>query len=227
MNSQFERTIKLIGEENFNKLQNTTIAIFGLGGVGGTAFMALLRSGVKHFIVIDFDTVSESNLNRQILYTLDSVGNLKVEETKKYSTKINPEAEIITINQKINSDNISCLDKYKIDYMIDAIDDVSGKIAIAKYAEKRDIPLIVSLGMANRLSSENVIVTKLNKTTGDPLARKLRYEFKNNNIDISKIDVVFCKDEPLIKEATPYSMMMTPSSAGLAIGSFIIKNIIS
>ena len=148
---------------------------------------------------------------------------LKIDEARKYALSINKDAKIETLNLKINSNNIHELDKYKIDFIVDAIDDVHGKIAISKYAIKNNINFVVSLGMANRIDSEDVIITKLNKTTNDPLARKLPYEFKNNDIDISKINVVFSKKEPIKKEATPYSMMMTPSSAGLAIASYIVN----
>lgn len=223
MNSQFERTINLLGEDNFNKLQEKRIAIFGLGGVGGTSFISLLRSGFIHFVLIDFDKVSISNLNRQLLYDLSSINKNKVDMAKQYALSINPDVDIKIINAKIDETNINMLDDFKVDFIIDAIDDVKGKIAITKYAIKNGIPFVVSLGMANRISSENVYVTKLNKTTTDPLAKKLRYEFKNNEIDLSKVNVVFSSEEPIKKQTTPYSMIMTPSSAGLAISSYLVR----
>ena len=223
--SMFERTIALLGEEKFNLLKEKTVAIFGLGGVGGTATEALVRSGVHSLIIIDFDNVDISNLNRQILYNQNDIGNPKALVAKKHLNAINPDCQIKVLNLKADDTNVTYLSEYKIDFIIDAIDDVKGKIAIAKFAQENRLPLIISLGMANRLDSTNVEVVRLDKTKDDPLARKIRYEFKNANINTKKVMTVCSKEVPLIKGKILSSMMMVPSSAGLAIASYVIKEL--
>ncbi|MCQ2776228.1 MAG: ThiF family adenylyltransferase [Bacilli bacterium] len=226
-NSIFERTIGLIGEDKFSKIAAKTIAIFGLGGVGGTCFESLVRTGFKHFIIVDFDNVDASNLNRQILYTRKDIGHSKVECAKMRALEINPDCSIVSLNSKASAVFLKNLDIYPIDFMVDAIDDTDAKIALAKYAEERDIPFIMSLGMANRYDVDKVCVTKLNKTTLDPLAKKMRYELKKNDVDISKIDVVFSNEEPIVRGEKLQSVMFTPSAAGLNISSFVLKYFIN
>lgn len=216
----FERTIGLIGKENFDYLQNKTIAVVGLGGVGGTALEALVRSGFNKLVIMDMDEVDASNINRQILYTSEDIGKRKVLAAKDRIVQINKDVNVTCIDKKMNSETAPLV---KADFIVDAIDDVEGKIALAKYAFANDIPFIVSLGMANRLDPSKVTITKLNKTTSDPLAKKIRYEFKKNNIDISKVFVVFSSEEPLVDNGKLHSMMMVPSSAGLNIANYVIN----
>ena len=135
MDNIFDRTIGLFGEDKFEIIQSKTIAIFGLGGVGGTAFEALVRTGFRKFVICDFDKVDPTNLNRQILYTSNDIGRNKVEAAKERALSINPDIEINVINTKINSETIKELDKYHIDFIADAIDDVPAKIELCKYAQ--------------------------------------------------------------------------------------------
>lgn len=224
MNSKFERTIGLIGQKSFEKLQNSHVIIFGLGGVGGTCFEALVRTGIKSFTIVDFDTVDSSNLNRQLLFTSQSVGKLKTDEAKQRALSINEEVNVQEINLKVSS--LSDIETLDGDFIIDAVDDVQAKIAIAQLSQNKDIPLISSLGMANRVSPTSVFITKLNNTTNDPLAKKVRYEMKKAGIDISRIDVAFSKEEP-VKDGTKLnSTIFVPSSAGLNIASFVFTYLI-
>ena len=220
MNEQFDRTIGLIGEDNFLKIQEKTIAIIGLGGVGGTALEALVRTGFKHFVLIDFDIVDITNLNRQILYTSEDVDKLKVEAAKKRVLSINPNCDVTTYNLKIDEQNIYTLSK--IDFIIDAIDDIKGKIAITKFASEHNIPIIVSLGMAKKKDPSCLKIIRLDKTTTDPLARKLRYEMKKVGIDTSKIMSVYSTEVVEQNGAKLNSLMMVPSSAGLLIASYVL-----
>lgn len=224
-NNIFERTIALLGNDKFTKLSLSTVAVFGLGGVGGTAVEALVRSGIGHVVLIDFDVVSISNLNRQILYAFKDVGHRKIDAAKDHLLSINPSLKIETLNLRINEDTIKELNNYKIDYIVDAIDDVKGKVAIAKYAKSYTIPLIISLGMANRLDSTSVEVIRLDKTTNDPLARKLRYEYKEAGLSTKEIISVCSKEAPIKDGVNLNSIMTVPSSAGLAIATYIIQNI--
>lgn len=222
---QFIRTIGLIGEEGYNKLSSAHVLVCGLGGVGGTALEALARSGVSHFTLIDFDKVAPSNLNRQILYTANDIGQNKVEIAKKRILDINKSAKVVIINNKVDDESIKKIDG-KHSFILDAIDDIKGKIALAKYSLEKDIPIISSLGMANRLDPTKVIITRLDKTTDDPLAKKLRYEYKQAGLDTKKINVAFSKEIPIKDGNNLHSMMMVPSASGLAIAGYIIQELI-
>ena len=222
MNNIFDRSIGLLGEENFNLIQDKVIAVFGLGGVGGTALEALARTGFKNFILVDFDKVDPSNLNRQILYTAKDIGRNKVEAAKERILSINEEVSIQIYNVKAQDFDFN----QKIDYLVDAIDDVEGKLFLAKKAQEYNIPSIMSLGMANRFNPEQVRVSKLNQTRNDPLAKKIRYEAKKALLDLSKINVVISEEIPQKNAEKLYSTMMVPSSAGLTIAKFILNSII-
>ena len=218
----FERSIGLLGQDNFNLIQEKVIAIFGLGGVGGTAFEALARTGFQHFLIVDFDKVDATNLNRQILYTSKDVGRNKVEAAKERILSINPYAGIKTFNMKAQDFDFN----QKIDYIIDAIDDVEGKLYIVKKAQEYNIPQVMSLGMANRFNPEQVRVSKLNQTKNDPLAKKIRYMVKQDGLGLSQINVVISEELPQKNNEKLYSTMMVPSSAGLVIAKYILNRII-
>ena len=218
----FERSIGLLGEDNFNRIQDKVIAVFGLGGVGGTALEALARTGFQHFLIVDFDKVDITNLNRQILYTLKDVGRNKVEAAKERILSINPDADIKEFNLKAQDFDFN----QKIDYVIDAIDDVEGKLFILNKAQEYNILQIMSLGMANRFNPEQVRVSKLNQTRNDPLAKKIRYMAKKANLDLSKINVVISEELPQKNGEKLYSTMMVPSSSGLVIAKYILNSII-
>ena len=222
MNNIFDRSIGLLGEDNFNLIQDKVIAIFGLGGVGGTALEALARTGFKRFVLVDFDKVDPSNLNRQILYTAKDIGQLKVETAKERILSINEETIIETYAVKAQEFDFN----QKIDFIVDAIDDVDGKLYLASKALEKDIPSIMSLGMANRFDPSKVKVAKLNQTRNDPLAKKIRYLAKKQGLDISKISVVISEELPQKNGEKLYSTMMVPSSAGLSIAKYILEFII-
>ena len=218
----FERSIGLLGEDNFNLIQDKVIAVFGLGGVGGTALEALARTGFQHFLIVDFDKVDPTNLNRQILYTAKEIGRNKVEVAKERILSINPDADIKGFNLKAQDFDFN----QKIDFIADAIDDVDGKLFLAKKAQENNIPAVMSLGMANRFNPEQVRIAKLNQTRNDPLAKKIRYMAKKAELDLSKINVVISEEVPQSNREKLYSTMMVPSAAGLTIAKFILHSII-
>ena len=218
----FARSIGLLGDENFKKIQDKVIAIFGLGGVGGTALEALARTGFQHFILVDFDKVDSSNLNRQILYVYEDIDKTKVEVAKKRILSINPDADIKVYNLKAQEFDFN----QKIDFIVDAIDDVNGKLYLLNKAQEKEIPSIMSLGMANRFNPEQVKICKLNQTKNDPLAKKIRYMAKKEELDLSLINVVISEEIPQKNGEKLYSTMMVPSSAGLSIAKFILHSII-
>lgn len=226
MNDMYTRTIGLIGEEGFSKLQNSTVLVVGLGGVGGTALEALARSGVGNFIIVDMDEVTASNLNRQILYSSENIGNSKVFSAKSRLFSLDKDIKVTALDMKVSAETISKLNELKIDFIVDAIDDVNGKLALAKFALENSIPFIASLGMANRLDPSQVMVTRLDKTTDDPLAKKFRYEVKKMGLETNKIMVVVSKEKPIKDSTNLHSMMMVPSSAGLNIANYVINYLI-
>ncbi len=222
-NCQLERTIGLLGEDLVPVLKEKTIAVIGLGGVGGTALEALVRTGFENFLIIDGDEVNLSNLNRQILYTKEDVGKKKTESAKRRILAINPDAKVDMFSERLNEQNISVLDKYKIDFIVDAIDDVKAKIEIAKFAFKNNLPLVTSLGMANRFDPSQVQIIRLDKTTNDPLARKYRHELKTAGVDTKEIMAVCSKELPIKAEGKLHSIMTVPSAAGLNISLYVIS----
>ena len=223
MASFLSRAEILFGKDKIESFENKVILIAGLGGVGGTALEALVRSGFKHFILVDFDVVDESNLNRQICYLRSDVGLKKVEVAKRKMLAINPNLDIEIIDSKLEFNSLDNFNKH-IDFVVDAIDYVPGKLGLIKFACEKDAKLISSLGMGNRIDPEQVTITKLNKTEGDPLAKKIRYECKQLGLDLSKINVIFSKEIPVIKSNVVGSIITVPSTAGLLIAKFIISN---
>lgn len=224
MGNFLDRTIKVLGIDKVNSFSDKVILVAGIGGVGGTALEALARSGFTKFILIDFDKVDESNLNRQILFLRKDIGKDKVDVAKEKLLEINPDIEVKLIKEKIDTNSLKDLNE-KIDFVIDAIDYVPGKLELIQFALNKNIPFISSLGMGNRIDPTKVSICKLNQTEGDPLARKIRYECRLLGLELSKINVVFSKEAPLIKSKTPGSMMMVPSSAGLSIARYVIENL--
>lgn len=218
----FARSIGLLGEDNFNLIQDKVIAVFGLGGVGGTALEALARTGFNNFLLIDFDKVEASNLNRQILYVCNDIGRNKVDVAKERILAINNEAHIQTYCLKAQDFDFN----QKIDFIVDAIDDVEGKLFLLAKAEEYRIPQIMSLGMANRFNPAEVKVAKLNQTHNDPLAKKMRYLVKKQGLDIAHTNVIISTELPKKEHEKLYSTMMVPSSAGLSIAKYILECII-
>lgn len=219
-----ERTIGLIGENNLKKIRKKKIAIIGLGGVGGTALVSLVRSGFLKFFLVDSDRVELSNLNRQILFSAEDVGLRKVDLAANFLGAITDGVKASLSHEKITPENVEkILDKEKVDFIVDAIDDIRGKVALIKYATEKEIPYLVSLGMGNRFDPRQVDIAPLIKTSYDPLAKKLRTECRKNGLNLKKIMTVCSKEQPYLKSKKPFSMMMVPSSAGLTICYYIVN----
>lgn len=218
-----DRTRLLINQNNLDKLSKIKVLVVGLGGVGSIVPISLVMSGVKNITIIDKDKVEDSNLNRQIAYNFNDIGTLKSVALKKHLLEIRSDINVTEIHDDIK--NISSLND-KFDYVVDCIDDIKGKIHLIEYAFKNNIKIISSLGMGNRFDPTKVKITKLNKTTIDPLARKLRYELKKRNVDISLINVSFSEESPIIKDRVISSMIFAPNASGLALASYIIKDVI-
>lgn len=217
-----ERILPLLHEEGIEKLHHSKVVVFGLGGVGGTCFEALCRTGVSPLIGVDFDTVEESNLNRQLLFTSLDLGKKKSEIAKERATLLRPESDIQTFDLKVDASNIENPCFLDASLWIDAVDDLNAKVSLIEASLKHNIPLFVSLGMGNRIDPSAVYKTRLDKTSGDPLAKKLRKMLRERNIDLRKIEVVTSKELPIVKTPKPSSLMMVPSAAGLLLASMAL-----
>lgn len=239
MLNQFSRTELLFGSEALAKLKKAHVAVFGIGGVGGHVVEALARSGVGSFDLIDNDTVAITNINRQIIATLDTVDQPKVEVMRKRIISINPEAEITLHQCFFLPENKDEFDFSKYDYVVDAVDTVAAKIAIVLAAKEADVPVISSMGAGNKVNPAMFEVADIYKTSIDPLARVMRQAMKKHHI--KKLKVVYSKELPLLqvdelkeechaeapkRRALPGSNAFCPSVAGLIIASEVIKELV-
>lgn len=240
MLNQFSRTELLFGSEALAKLKKAHVAVFGIGGVGGHVVEALARSGVGSFDLIDNDTVALTNINRQIIATLDTVGQPKVEAMRKRILSINPEAEITLHQCFFLPENKDEFDFGKYDYVVDAVDTVAAKIAIVLAAKEAGVPVISSMGAGNKVNPAMFEVADIYKTSIDPLARVMRQAMKKHHI--KKLKVVYSKELPLLqvdelkaechaeapkRRALPGSNAFCPSVAGLIIASEVIKELVN
>lgn len=233
MTDQFSRTELLIGKEGILKLKNSRVAVFGIGGVGGHAAEALVRSGLGAIDIIDNDKVSVSNINRQIYATLSSVGKYKVDVAEERMLDINPDIKITKYRLFYTPNTKEQIDFSRYDYVIDAIDTVVGKLSIIEEAKKANVPIISSMGAGNKLDPLMFEVSDISKTSVCPLARVIRQELKKRKI--TKVKVVYSKEVPAKlksnsdeispKHCIPGSVAFVPSVAGLIIAGEVIKDI--
>ncbi|MBR2453856.1 MAG: tRNA threonylcarbamoyladenosine dehydratase [Clostridia bacterium] len=227
----YDRTVRLLGEEKTKKLASLHIVLFGLGGVGGYVFEALCRAGVRKITVIDCDNVSETNLNRQILATLDNIGMHKCEAAKMRAKSISPDTEICEIREFVTADNAgTILESIKdADFIADAIDNVAAKTAIIKYASEHNIPVISSMGTGNKTDPSLLKISDIFKTDTCPLARAMRLSLKKAGV--KKCPVLWSTEAP--KGATenengrnvPGSISTVPAAAGILIAAHIMNSI--
>jgi len=228
MDNIFNRNISLLGKDKVDLISKQNILIIGLGGVGGYATESLVRLGYSNLTILDYDRIDETNINRQIIALNSNINKLKTEEFKKRILDINPKCNLKIINQKLDSDLAHTLITSEYDYVVDCIDDVMAKIAIYQICLERNINLISSMGMANKINPQLVKIDKLSKTEGDKLAKKIRSICKDEHINIDKIKVVYSSEPGYseIKEHLP-SIVLVPASAGLNIAYFILKETIN
>ncbi len=232
MNEIFSRTEMLIGKDALSRLKDCRVAVFGIGGVGGYVAEALARSGVGSLDIFDNDTVSLSNINRQIFALHSTVGKMKTAVAKERLLDINPDIIIKEHNLFVLPSNIDEIDFSVYDYVIDAIDTVSGKIAIIEKATKEKIPVISSMGTGNKTDPTKFEITDIFKTSVCPLARVMRYEMKKRGI--KKLKVLYSPEEPRKPSSAadgskpvPASIAFVPPVAGLVIAGEVIKEIIN
>ena len=232
MNEKFSRTAMLITEEKANLLKDKRVAIFGVGGVGGYIAEALARSGIGNIDLIDGDTVSISNINRQIIALESTVGKDKTEVMKARILDINPEAKVNAYNLFYNKETAKKFDFQSYDYIADAIDMISAKLELIENAKAVGTPIISSMGAGNKLDPTKFMVADIYETEICPLARVMRKELRKRNIDSLK--VVYSKEEREqtvvfedgMKKPIPASISFVPSVMGLIMAGEIIKDLI-
>ena len=221
----FEREIKLIGEENLEKIKSKTVAVVGVGGVGGYAVESLVRAGISKLIIIDYDIVDITNLNRQIISLQSNIGKYKTDVIKERINNINPDCNVITINTKLNEENLYLLFNEKPDYIIDACDTLKVKEMLILECRKRKIKLISSMGTGNKLNPELLKITDIRKTSYDPLAKKIRKFVVDNKIK-GKVMVVSSVEQPKKVEGVISSISFVPPISGLLCTSYVINDIL-
>ncbi len=230
MSDQFLRTELLIGSAGMHKLHNSRVAVFGVGGVGGYAVEALVRSGVGTIDIIDNDVVCLSNLNRQIIATHDTIGRRKVDVVSERAKSINPDCKICAHPVFFNSENADLFDFAKYDYIFDAIDTVSSKLILIERSCERGTPIISSMGAGNKMDASALCVADIYDTTVCPLARVMRRELRKRNIEHLK--VVYSKEPPIKpqsgegEERVTGSTAFVPAVAGFIAAGEIIKDLI-
>ena len=233
MLNQFSRTELILGEDAIKKLNNSKVAVFGIGGVGSFVIEGLVRAGVGKFVLVDKDEVDITNLNRQIIATYKTIGKNKVDIAKERILEINPDAKVEIYKEFFMPETEGILDN-SIDYIVDCVDTVTAKIELAVRANRLNIPIISAMGTGNKLDPTKFEITDIYKTSVCPLAKVIRKELKKRNI--SKLKVVYSKEEPIkskvnfennetAKKQVPGSVSFVPSVAGLIISGEVIKDL--
>lgn len=237
MGKKFDRTKRLLGENAMQKLQQSHVAVFGIGGVGGHAVDALIRSGIGEITIVDSDEVAESNINRQLIATTKTVGRKKVEVMKEHLLEINPDVKVHIHDCFFLPETKDQFSFSKYDYVIDAVDTVTAKLALVEACQEVDVPIISSMGAGNKLDPTAFEVADIYKTSVCPLAKVMRRELKKRNIKHLKVvyskeipqeakeDENFVSDEVRARRAVPGSIAFVPSVAGLILAGEVIKDI--
>ena len=239
MDTRFIRTQMLLGEDAMERLATSRVAVFGLGGVGGHVVEALARSGIGALDLIDNGTVALSNLNRQIIATENTLGELKTEAAKARVLSVNPNCRVTLHNCFFLPENADTFDFSAFDYVVDAIDTVSGKLAIIEKALAAGVPVISSMGTGNKLNPAMLTVSDISETSYDPLARVMRRELKKRGI--TSLKVVWSREKALTpaappeeadkpsgsRRSTPGSTPFVPGCAGLILASEVVRDLLS
>ncbi len=233
----FSRTRLLLGNDSMEKLENARVAVFGLGGVGGYVVEALARSGVGALELIDHDTISITNINRQLLATMDTVGMDKAEAAAQRARSINPAIDAKAIKMFYSPDTAHLFDFSRYDYVVDAIDTVTGKLALVQAAQATGTPILSCMGTGNKLDPSRFQITDITKTSVCPLARIMRKECAKRGIRHLKVlystedpipsdpDAATLEEMPEGRRALPGSVAFVPSVAGLMIAGEVIRDL--
>lgn len=223
----FERLELLIGKEKLDKIQSTKVLVVGVGGVGGECVLSLIRSGIKDIVIIDFDKVDITNINRQVVAYISTIGKKKVDVLEGFIKDINNECNVSKYDVYLDKDNIKeILDKESPDFIIDCCDSKETKKEIIKESLARNISFISSMGTGCKMDPSLLEITDIRKTNNDPLARIFRKWVKDEKIN-KKIPVLCSKEVPIKSGKVVASNSFVPNSAGLLISSYVIRKIIN
>lgn len=223
---KYVRLEKVIGKDKVDDLGQKCVLVIGCGGVGGYVCEALARSNIGRLIIVDFDVVDITNINRQIIALESTIGQKKVDVLEKRLKDINPNLDVVKIDSFIGVDNIEVLFKDKLDYLVDACDSIKTKLALIDECLKRKIPFVSSMGTGNKLDPTKLDVVDIRKTVNDPLARIIRKYVKDKKIK-DKVMVLSSTEVPVkTGERTPGSTAFVPGAAGLILASFVVRNLI-
>ncbi len=218
-----DRFINMVGEEKINKLIKSTVAVIGLGGVGGHALETLVRSGIGNLVLVDNDVIDNTNLNRQLLSLNSNIGLKKTEVAKSRIIDINPSANVKCLDIFLDESNINDLFKYDIDFIVDACDTIPTKILLIKEAQEHNVNIISCMGTGNKLDPSMLEIIDIKKTTYDPIAKIIRKKLKDDRFNY-KVNVVCSKEKPLdVKGVSSNSFV--PATAGILCASYVIKKI--
>lgn len=220
---RFDRFMKIIGEEQLEELQHKTVLVLGCGGVGGYVVEALARSNIGSIILVDYDRVEETNINRQIIALTSTIGQKKIDVLEERIHAIHPDCKVLKIDTFILPENIEELFSFPFDFLVDACDTTTTKKAVIRECLKRNIPFVSSMGTGNRLDPSQLEIVDIRKTSNDPLARMIRKFVKDERIS-QKVMVLSSSEAPIKNhERTPGSSAFVPASAGLLIASYIVR----
>lgn len=223
----FDRLELLIGKDNLEKIKSKKVLVVGIGGVGGSVVTSLVRSGIENIVIIDFDTVDITNLNRQVIAYQSTIGMKKTDAMEKLINEINPTCNIVKYDLFLDSENIKeIIERERPDYIVDACDSKETKKAIILEALNKKIKFITSMGTGNKLDPTKLEITDIRKTVNDPLARIFRKWVKDSKIN-DKIMVLSSREVPKKIGNVVASVSFVPNSAGFLISSYIINDIIS
>ena len=224
--SVFDRVEKFIGDDNLSLLRSKVIMIVGLGGVGSFSVEALVRSGIENIIIVDYDTIDITNLNRQIMTNVSNIGKLKVDEVESRVLSINPKCNVTKLCLELNLDNIDVLFQYKFDYLIDCCDTIVVKQELIRRCLDKKIKFISSMGTGNKFNPSLLEVCDIRKTSYDPIAKKIRKYLRDNNIN-GRVMVVYSKEINSKFVGSVPSMIFVPASAGILAANYVIVDIIN
>ena len=222
----FDRVEKFIGDDNLSLLRSKVIMIVGLGGVGSFSVEALVRSGIENIIIVDYDTIDITNLNRQVMTNVSNIGKLKVDEVESRVLSINPKCNVTKLCLELNLDNIDVLFQYKFDYLIDCCDTIVAKQELIRRCLDKKIKFISSMGTGNKFNPSLLEVCDIRKTSYDPIAKKIRKYLRDNNIN-GRVMVVYSKEINSKFVGSVPSMMFVPASAGILAANYVIGDIIN
>ena len=231
----FSRTELLLGKTNIDKLKKSTVIVFGIGGVGSYVVEALTRVGVGKIVIVDKDDISISNINRQLPATQQTIGLSKVKIMKERMLSINPEITVVAKQEFYLPGRADEFLNDDLDYIVDAVDNVTAKLDLICCAKEKNIPIISSMGTGNKLDPTRLEIADIKKTSVCPLAKVMRKELRKRNVD--SVKVVYSKEEPvvpmtvdeegnLIRSSVPGSISFVPSVAGLIIASEVVKDLL-